>query len=341
MALRLLEIILPEENMEAFRKLIKDEQSIVGFWQEHSAEDNLLVKIMLPAEKTEAVLDELEKRYTHLSSFRVLMLPVEATLPRIEEKKPDENQKSTTPAEDNQEKKSALRISREELYSEISDGVKFNYVFVAMVILSSIVASIGLVRDNVAVVIGAMVIAPLLGPNVGLALATTLADLNLGKKALRTNLLGVLIALAFSIALGYLVEMNVLTKELLSRTQVHLSDIVLALASGIAGVLAFTSGVSAALIGVMVAVALLPPLVTFGLMLGSGNFQLASGALLLLLTNLICVNLAGVSTFLVMGIRPRSWWEANKAKKATRWALILWTFGLVMLAIVIFLSERQ
>jgi uncharacterized membrane protein len=67
---------------------------------------------------------------------------------------------------------------------------------------------------------------------------------------------------------------------------------------------------------------------------------MALGAMLLLLTNLICVNLAGVVTFLARGIRPLTWWEANRAKKATRQAIAIWTILLTILAVVILLSQR-
>jgi uncharacterized membrane protein len=116
-----------------------------------------------------------------------------------------------------------------------------------------------------------------------------------------------------------------------SRAKVQLGDIVVALASGSAGALAFTTGVSATLIGVMVAVALLPPLVTFGLLLGGGHTVLAMGALSLFLVNLICVNLAGVTTFLVQGIHPATWWEKDRAAKATRIAIVLWVALLAVL----------
>ncbi|MHB1093870.1 DUF389 domain-containing protein [Thiobacillus sp.] len=69
------------------------------------------------------------------------------------------------------------------------------------------------------------------------------------------------------------------------------------------------------------AVALLPPLVAFGLLLGSGHAALAMGALSLAMMNLICVNLAGVTTFLVQGIRPATWWEKDRAVKSTRIAI--------------------
>ncbi|MGC1951284.1 MAG: DUF389 domain-containing protein, partial [Gammaproteobacteria bacterium] len=111
-------------------------------------------------------------------------------------------------------------------------------------------------------------------------------------------------------------------------------------ASGCAGALAFTTGVSATLIGVMVAVALLPPLVTFGLLLGGGHSALAMGALSLFLMNLICVNLAGVMTFLVQGIRPAIWWEKDRAVKATRLAILLWVALLAALGGMILLLRR-
>lgn len=225
---------------------------------------------------------------------------METTLPRITIE--DEKKEEVTSVKNKKAENIPLRVSREELYTKIQDGAKITSVYIAMVILSAIVASIGLLNDNVAVVIGAMVIAPLLGPNVALSLATTLGDWELGKNALKVNILGMLIALVFAVVIGLIVHVDVSSTELISRSHVAISDIILALASGFAAALAFTSGVSAALIGVMVAVALLPPLVTFGIFLGAGNFTYAVGALLLLFTNLISLNLAGVLTFIVQGI---------------------------------------
>lgn len=121
----------------------------------------------------------------------------------------------------------------------------------------------------------------------------------------------------------------------------NLEHIVIALAAGSAGVLAFTRGVPATIVGVMVAVALLPPLVDVGLLLGAGYMQLAVGAAILTVTNLICINLAGVLTFLVQGVRPRSWWEEKKAKKATRIAIAVWLALLVIFAVIIWYWGRS
>jgi uncharacterized membrane protein len=106
----------------------------------------------------------------------------------------------------------------------------------------------------------------------------------------------------------------------------------LALASGAAGALAFTTGLPSALIGVMVAVALMPPLVAFGMLLGGGYPAQSLGPLLLLATNVICLNLAAVGTFVAKGIRPRTWWEAERAKTAVRRAALVW--GLLLAALV-------
>ncbi|HWP91914.1 MAG TPA: TIGR00341 family protein [Thermodesulfobacteriota bacterium] len=221
------------------------------------------------------------------------------------------------------------------------DTTKLSKVYIILVILSSIVAAVGILRDNVAVIIGAMVIAPLLGPNIALSFATTLGDMDLVQRAMKANLVGLLIAFIFSALIGFIFEINPEVPELSSRTNVGLADVALALASGSTGVLSFTAGVGSAIVGVMVAVALLPPLVSFGMLLGSAHFNLALGAMLLLLVNVICVNLAGVTTFLAQGIRPKTWWEADRAKKATRVAILLWTFLLLVLIVAILLSQKK
>lgn len=338
MALRLIEIILPEAHGVQARKLL-EEQSVIGIWQDQVADTLLLLRVLTAVERSESVMDALQTRFSAIKDFRVILLPVEASIPRPTPR--DTEGDGDAQGGQGQEKGARrLRISRQELYHEVYDGAQVTPVFVAMVVLSSIVAAIGLMRDNVAVLIGAMVIAPMLGPYMALALATTLGDTELGKSALKTSVIGMLIALVFSVLAGALLPFAPEVPEISSRTQVGLSDIALALASGAAGALAFTTGISTVLIGVMVAVALLPPLVTFGLLMGSGKTAMAQGALLLFLTNVICVNLAGVGTFLLQGIRPLTWWDANRARKSTIRAMALWMLLLVLLAGVIVYVQR-
>lgn len=144
---------------------------------------------------------------------------------------------------------------------------------------------------------------------------------------------GIATATALSAIIGVLVHIDPASSQLASRTRAGLGDVALALASGCAGALAFTTGVSVTLVGVMVAVALLPPMVTLGLPLGSGQPALAMGALSLLLVNLICLKLAKATTFVVQGIQPATWWEKEHAAKATRIAIAMWValVGLILL----------
>ena len=340
MPLRLMEIFLPENDTGTINELFENETTL-DYWQEETSDGSLLIKLLISADKTEKILDRLEEKYSKRDGFRVILLHVEATIPRVEEIEDITNSSADETVQDPEgEKDHQERVSREELYSDIVDSVKLSRNFLTLVVISSIIAAVGLIQDNVAIIIGAMVIAPLLGPNVGLALATTLADFELGKAALRTGLMGLAISLGLSILAGFIFSIDPTINEIAARTNVLPADIIVALASGSAGVLAFTSGVVTALIGVMVSVALLPPLVAFGLLLGAGHMPEALGAFLLVLTNIICVNLAGVTTLWLKGIRPRSWWEADRARRASRFAIGLWSALLVLLVFIVYLSQR-
>lgn len=334
MALRLIEMVLKEKDSGEVRELLK-EHELLEHRQIQLQDGEVLVRILLNAEQIEAVLDLLEQRYTAEQGNRLVVLPVEATLPRAEPEAP------TTPQQAAPEEKLPERIGRQELYEDIKDAARCSRVYLAMVVLSTLVAAIGLYYNSVAIIIGAMVIAPLLGPNMAMALATTLGDLPLLWRAVRTSLAGIATVMVLSVFLGVLLQVAPDAPEVASRDGVALGDVVVALASGAAGALAFTTGVSATLIGVMVAVALLPPLVTFGLLLGGEHPALAPGALSLFLINLICINLAGVTTFLVQGIRPATWWEKDRAVKATRIAIALWATLLAALIGLILLLGRS
>ena len=335
---RVIKVILPESHGKEALELLEAQENL-SFWLEESSGGNFVASALTDSGRSEAIMDLFEKRFSSIEGFKLILFPVEASLPRIDA---DDDPASTPdPEKAGTEPPMALRIAREELYSDIVDSTKLNNVFVLMTILSTVVAAIGLMKNNVAVIIGAMVIAPLLGPNVALALSTNLADSKLGMNALKTLVSGIAMVLFLSIVMGYLLDASPDVREISLRTQANLSDIILALASGCAGVLAFTTGISSVVIGVMVAVALLPPLTVCGLLAGSGHFVKSSSAFLLFLTNVICINLAGVITFLIQGVSPRAWWEADRAKKSTRKALAIWSIILVALAVIIFLWQTE
>ncbi|MEF8874687.1 MAG: TIGR00341 family protein, partial [Candidatus Thermoplasmatota archaeon] len=170
-----------------------------------------------------------------------------------------------------------------------------------------------------------------LAPNVGLSLATTLADSDLAKLAAKTAVVGIFLSFLVSVGLGVVLTVGPGSSQIATRTDIGLLQVVLALSAGSAGALAYTRGLSSAVIGVMVALALVPALAASGLLIGSQYFTLGFNALILFFINLICINLSGVLTFVVQGFEPSSWWEADKARRLTKKALAIWISLLAVL----------
>ncbi|HUV24832.1 MAG TPA: TIGR00341 family protein [Methanomassiliicoccales archaeon] len=336
MAQRLIEVIVPKGRSHRIPDIMKEHEKL-DMWEETLPDDRTNFIILVKAEDVEPILDDLEGQLAWAEGFRVILLPVEASLPRPKE--PEEKKKEEEAEEPEKKKRVPLRISREELYNDITEMTDVNTTFLSLIVISAVVAAIGLYTNNVAVIIGAMVIAPMLGPNVAFSLATTLGDRELAFKSQKANLIGISMAVLFAVIMGLIFNVDPTTFEIASRTSAGLPDVLLALASGTAGVLSITVGVATALVGVMVAVALVPPLVTFGLLLAGGYWDLAAGAGMLFLINLICINLSGVMVFMVKGITPRRWWEAEKAKKSARNSMMLWTALLLLLIIAILFSQ--
>ncbi len=334
MAERLIQIVVPADRADQMRELIRRAGVVES---RHDTSDAVhLFTVRVLAEQVEALLDPVQAAFASTEGFHAFVLPVEAALPRPPES--EQAPGSDTPATA-RTRSAPSRISREELYADLSEHARITRVFLAMVILSTIVAAIGLSRNNVAIVIGAMVMAPLLGPNMALSLATTLGDTKLASRALRTTFTGILLAAVVALVCGFLLSVDLESTEIVSRTFVGPTDLVVALAAGIAGALAFTTGVPASLVGVMVAVALLPPLVICSMLLATGHVAESLSALLLLLCNVISINLAGVATFLFQGVSPRSWWDAARSKRMSRRALVVWISLLIIVAVLVFLSN--
>lgn len=307
--------------------------------------DGLSYALLVRTQDTQNVTDRLQELFLKNQIVRIVLQPVEAILPKPADKITTEQVAANGDGTDKKPKapKVFSGISRDELYADVSRGAEITTSYILLVVFSTIVAGIGLIENNVAVVIGAMVIAPLLGPNLALALSTALGDLDLMAGALKTMAVGFLIALALSFSLGLVWnsywpgELN--GPELMSRTNVGFDSIALALASGAAAVLSLATGLSSVLVGVMVAVALLPPGATIGIMLGAGHYDLALGAGLLLAVNIVCVNLSAKLVFLFKGVQPRTWYEKKKAKRAMIFYMVFWLLSLALLGYVIILRN--
>jgi uncharacterized hydrophobic protein (TIGR00341 family) len=335
---RLMQITFPKVPPDDIVRMTKDIK-VVNMWADLRDPGQSILQLIVAAEDCEQIMDHFQQRFGNSPGFNIMLMSLEAVIPRPEaetkEKKLPEESKKKKPASANKH-----RVSREELYADMNAGIQINRAFIFLTVLSSIVAAVGLMRNDIAIIIGAMVIAPLLTPNMAMALATTLGDVELGKNALKTNFVGICLAILFSVCIGIIFTIDANVPAIASRTSISISDIILAFAAGSAGSLAFTTGFPGALIGVMVAVALMPPLVAVGMLAGSGQFLSAMGALMLFAVNLICVNLAGVVTFIIQGVRPRTWWEAERAKKATIKAAAIWGALLFALILILYLTPK-
>lgn len=343
MSLRIIEISAPESASEKIKELAERYDAIDSWqtsrksWLYKKDDVRITSRILVDVKNQQDMLDALQRAITKHEDWRITLIPVEATLPKPESQ-PNNNRNGPFKFRE------ILRgsVTREELHDEMEKGARISFDFLLLVFLSSLVAGIGLIQSDVAIIIGAMVIAPLLGPNLALAFGAALGDRPLIIKAVKTNIVGLGFTLLISIAAGLFIAPDTVLQsvEMMNRTNVGFASIVLALASGAAAVLSLTMGMSSALVGVMVAVALMPPAVTLGITLGNGQMDLAYGTFLLLATNVVCVNLAAQTIFRLKGIRPRTWYEEKKAKQASRTNSLIWFGMLIILAILIWLKTN-
>lgn len=311
-----IEAVAPASNEDAIQRIAKQSDAIDS-WVSSQSEKQIAIKILVEKSNSQKVLDQLQELMTGKSNFRVIAYPLEVALPY--DKKADT---------------SSITVTREALLSQLKAQGKLDSHYLMLVFLSTIVAAIGLIENNVAVIIGAMVIAPLLGPNLALSLSTTLGQVNGILSGLKTLTVGISLALGISYLIGLFYPNIQLNPELLSRTTVGLDGLALALASGAAAALSITTGVSSVLVGVMVAVALLPPTVTLGICLGLESFKEAYGAGLLLIANIASVNLTAQLTMRLKGIKPR---EEEKQKTA----LLIFILGILFwCALIAYLIYR-
>lgn len=196
--------------------------------------------------------------------------------------------------------------------------------FLLLLSASSLIATIGLFQNSPAVIIGAMIIAPLMRPILGLSLATLTADTKLLSRSLITLSIGTTAAISLSMLLAMIFHSLELTPEILARTNPNLLDLAVAIFAGAVGAYCQTKEKLAdSLAGVAIAVALVPPLGVVGIGLAFGNFAVWTGALLLYATNLVGIAVAGSLVFLFLGFTP--------LKQAKRGLLISAAVSLVLI----------
>jgi len=325
-ALRLIQVTARAGFVDTL-KAIAESDPVIDHRIAAGDDETCTVSMLVGPEDRQALLDTVQSIFDAETHWRIVVLPVEATMPSPEDS-PDQKERLA---------RAAITQTREELYNDVARGAALDQTFVLLVALSTVVASVGMIAGNVAVIIGGMVIAPLLGPNLAMTLAAALGDRWLMARAIATNVAGIGLAVVLGALIGLSVPIDPDSAELLLRTDVGPAGAVLALAAGAAAALSITSGVASALVGVMVAVALLPPAAAAGLMLGAQQWPLALGAALLLAVNVVCVNLAGQLVFLARGIKPRTWLERVSARQSVRVSVMVWVVSLALLSAVMYL----
>ncbi|MEC4984980.1 MAG: TIGR00341 family protein [Oscillatoria sp. PMC 1068.18] len=173
------------------------------------------------------------------------------------------------------------------------------FSFYFLLALSSVISTLGLLAGSAATIIGAMIIAPLMGPIIGMAYSMVVANRRLLRRSSLTLFTGVVMTIVVSMAIAYLIGLRTLSEEILARVNPTLIDLGVAMAAGAAGAFAkCRRSIGDALPGVAIAVALVPPLSVIGIGLAIGSQSVTGGATLLFLTNLISIIFTGGLVFL-------------------------------------------
>ncbi|MCA9173149.1 MAG: TIGR00341 family protein [Planctomycetales bacterium] len=224
------------------------------------------------------------------------------------------------------------RDERVALVDRIQSGSQFNIDFVALICLSTLIAALGLARNQAAVIIGAMLVAPLMTPLMGFGLALMQGNLNLARQSTKSVCGGFTLALLIGVGVGLLIVNLESSDEMLGRGQPGVLDLLVAFVSGMAAAYAVgRPGLSSALPGVAIAAALVPPIATAGMALAIREWSLASGALLLFLTNIVAIALgAGVGLWAV-GIRSRH--QHGGYESWSGWVITLMVLATIGLAV--------
>ncbi len=333
MSARLVDIIVPDASVDEARTIIA--KHCRRYWQEAVPDGREKFSCIVQSRYVERLLDELDRQFGARAGFWTTVSTLEAVLPPLVESPetalPLAELKPPTRLE---AFFSRDRISTDEIMDDIGESAVVRPSYLLTVLLSAVIAALGMNSGQTAVVIGAMVIAPLLGPTMGMALAATVGNRRLARRSTVTLAIGAATALAATYLLGLVVAIDPTVPELVNRSIVHPGDVALALACGAAGVLAFSRGTALSLVGVMIAVALVPPLAAAGLFFAHGYGGLGLNALFLFATNLVCVNLAGIAMFLIQGLPPKNWrmtWGIMAI-----WAVILFLFVSLMVGRIAF-----
>jgi uncharacterized hydrophobic protein (TIGR00341 family) len=313
---RLVQVTIPAGKREAVLETLDDQGLDYVVTDEVSGREFTAVAyVPLPTNAVEEVLDTLREAGIERDAYTVVLNAETVVSERFEALE-----------ERYAEEKDEDRIAREELEARAKELAPSVGTYVIMTIVSVVIATAGLLLDSPSVVVGSMVIAPLIGPAMATTVGTVLDDRDLFVRGLKLQLVGFALAIVTAAAFALVVRhvhlvppgIDVLAiGEINERVAPDFLSLVIALGAGVAGAMSLRSGVSASLVGVMIAVALVPPAAAVGIGIAWAEPSLVVGSSVLVAVNALSINLAALATFWYGGYRPEQWFRLDEARSAT------------------------
>jgi len=225
-------------------------------------------------------------------------------------------------------------IEKYEAYETVVAGSTDTIEYYVLLLLSCLIATMGLYQNSAAVIIGAMIVAPLMGPVFGFSAGVLWGSGRTINEAVTTLLKGTLLVVCVTAVLSFFIPSIVVTTEILVRAKPSFFDIIIAVSCGFIGAYAYVNKrVSSAIPGVAISVALLPPLCSAGIGIGLQKWDLAMGAGLLYAINLVGISLAALIVFYLVRLHPQSD-DEQEFSKATRRAIGSFFMSLIFLLLI-------
>lgn len=226
-------------------------------------------------------------------------------------------------------------VDHEKVLAEVAEEGALGVRYLFMVVMASAIATLGLLLSSPAVIIGAMLISPLMGPIMLLGFSLCLLDLHAMRRSLISLVAGVAGALIIAILIVMFSPLREATPEILARTRPNLFDLLVAIFSGLAGGYSVIHRKGAAIVGVAIATALMPPIAVVGFGLATFNLVIAGGAFFLFMTNLLAIALS------VTGLAWLHGFATVHAKRFARWQTAMVLVVFVALSLPLGLSLRD
>ncbi|MFB2684625.1 TIGR00341 family protein [Shewanella mangrovisoli] len=227
-----------------------------------------------------------------------------------------------------------IKDHKEITRANIRVNAQLDVPFLAMNTLAAIIASYGLLANSAAVVIGAMIVAMLFSPILGLALGLVEGEKLLVRHAIKSLIVGSILVYFTAFLIGFLHSDIPITPEIMARTAPNFLDLMVAFAGGAAGAYATISPrLSTSFVGVAIATVLVPPLCASAILLGHGNFELARGAFLLTFTNIVAIQFVSSVVLWLNGFHGFYFWQ-----KSSLWELLKRNFITLILLVILVIA---